>query len=62
MIVLDSRQRTDWQEARTMADARAQVEMGNFGKKKIGPAVGKETWGFIRRPGFTCKGTITICN
>lgn len=35
---------------------------GNFGKKKIGPAVGKETRGFLRRLGFTGKGTITICN
>lgn len=26
---------------------------GNFGRKKIGPAVGKETRGFIRRLGFT---------
>lgn len=30
MIVLDSWQRTDWQEAHTTRDARAQVEMGQL--------------------------------
>lgn len=54
MIMLGSRQRTDWIEPFTlqsMGDVRVQVETeGKFWRKKIGPADRKETRGLIRRP------------